>query len=52
MKAIRNRIEIANLHRGGILMTTLILLVGCTTPRILRGCAKALAYISRRMNAG
>jgi len=51
MKANSNRIEIANLHGGGILMTTLILLLGYTTPRLLRRFAKVLAYICRRINA-
>ena len=37
MKGIRNRIEIANLHGGGILMSTLILLAGCSTPNVLKG---------------
>lgn len=33
-------------------MTTLVLLLGYTTPRVLRRFAKALAYISQRINAG
>ena len=51
MKAFRNRVEIANLHGGGILMTTLILLAGYATPRVLKGVAKVLAHILRRMDA-
>jgi hypothetical protein len=52
MKGIRNRLDIASLHGGGILMTTLILLVGYNTPRVLRRFAKFLGYISERMNSG
>ena len=50
MKVFRNRFEVANLHGGGILMTTLILLAGYATPRLLRGFAWVLEHISRRMN--
>jgi hypothetical protein len=31
MDGIRNRVNIANLHGGGILMTTLILVAGCNS---------------------
>ena len=51
MKAIRDRIEIANFHRGGILMTTLVLLAGSATPRILKRVATVLAHLLRRMDA-
>ena len=51
MKANSNRIEIAKLYGGGILMTTLILLFGYTTPRLLRRFARVLAFIRRRINA-
>jgi hypothetical protein len=52
MKGIRNRRQIANLHGGGILMTTLILLAGYNTPRVLRRFAKLLGYVSERIKAG
>jgi hypothetical protein len=42
MKSIRNRLHIANLHGGGILMTTLILVAGYSTPRVLRRVCQAL----------
>jgi hypothetical protein len=52
MNAIQNRIAVANYHAGGIAMTTLILLFGHGTPRILNAFAKILASISRLMHAG
>jgi hypothetical protein len=52
MKLIRNRFQIASLQGGGILMTTVILLAGYNTPRVLRRFAKFLGYISERMNSG
>jgi hypothetical protein len=52
MKAIQNRRQIADLCGGGILMTTLILILGYTTPHVLRRVARVLAYISRHIEAG
>jgi len=51
MKAIRNRFEIAHLHGGGILMTTLILLAGYATPRVLKGVARFLEHFLRHIEA-
>jgi len=51
MRGIRNRIDIANLHGGGILMTALILVAGCATPRLLKGVARFLEHFLRRMDA-
>jgi hypothetical protein len=45
MKRIQNRFAIANFHGGGILMTTLILVLGYTTPLGLRRFAKILGHI-------
>jgi hypothetical protein len=52
MNVIQNRIAVANHHAGGIAMTTLILLFGHGTPRILKAFAKMLACISRYIHAG
>lgn len=49
MNVIQSRIEIANLHGGGMVMTTLILLFGDRTPRVLRAFATLMAYILGRM---
>ncbi len=46
LKAIPNRIDIANLHGGGILMTTLIFVFGEATPRVLKWLASILAHIA------
>jgi hypothetical protein len=51
MNGIRNRIEIAHLHGGGIFMTTLILVAGWATPRVLKGVARFLEHFLRRMDA-
>lgn len=51
MNGIRNRIQIAHLHEGGILMTTLILVAGCATPRVLNGIARFLEHLLRQMDA-
>ena len=50
MKEVRNRIEIATLHGGGILMTTLILIAGCATPRVLKGVARFLEHFLRSID--
>lgn len=50
MNGIRNRIQIARIHGGGILMTTLILVTGCATPRVLNGIARFLEGCLRRID--
>lgn len=44
---IVKRIGLANTYGGGIFMTTLILISGHSTPRLLRWIAKRLAYVAR-----
>lgn len=51
MNGIRNRIQIAHLHGGGVLVTTLILVAGSATPRVLNGFARFLEHFLRRMDA-
>jgi len=51
MKEVRNRIEIAHLYGGGILITTLILVAGRATPRVLKGVARLLEHFLRRIDA-
>lgn len=46
LKAIPNRIDIANLHGGGVLMTTLIFVFGEATPGLLKWLAGILARIA------
>jgi hypothetical protein len=45
MKALKNRIDVADLHGGGVLITSLIFLFGDATPRVLKAVARALAYL-------
>lgn len=45
MNFLRNRIEIANYYNGGLLITTVILIFGYSSPRFLRLVAKGLAKI-------
>jgi hypothetical protein len=45
MKALKNRINVADLHGGGVLITSLIFLFGDATPRVLKAVARALAYL-------
>ena len=44
---IVKRIGLANTYGGGIFMTTLILISGHSTPRLLRWIARRLAYVAR-----
>jgi hypothetical protein len=46
MNVSHKRIGLANTYGGGIMMTTLILLFGYSTPRLLRWIGKRLAYIA------
>jgi hypothetical protein len=45
-KFLRNRMSLAETYRGGLLITTVILICGYSTPRILRWVAKGLAKIA------
>ena len=47
INVIVKRIDLANTYGGGILMTTLILISGHSTPRLLRWIARRLAYVAR-----
>jgi hypothetical protein len=44
-KFLRNRLNLAETYRGGLFITTVILICGYTTPRFLRWFAKGLARI-------
>ena len=46
INAIQNRIEIASFYRGGVVMTTLILIFGRTTPKIIRAFGNVLRYLA------
>ena len=46
MNSLRSRVDLANIYRGGIVMTTVILIFGYTTPRLLRWFAKRLACLA------
>jgi hypothetical protein len=46
MNVFHKRIGLANTYAGGIAMTTLILLFGYSTPRLLRWIGKRLAYVA------
>ena len=46
MNFVQNRIGIANYYKGGLLITTVILIFGYSTPRVLRLVAKGLARIA------
>ena len=43
---LQRRIGLANTYRGGITMTTLILIFGDNTPRLLTWIAKRLACVA------
>ena len=45
-KFLRNRMSLADTYRGGLLITTVILICGYSTPRLLRWVAKSLARIA------
>jgi hypothetical protein len=45
MKAVKNRIDVADLHGGGVLITSPIFLFGDATPRVLKAIARVLAYL-------
>jgi len=45
MNTVENRINVANLHGGGVLITTLIFIFGDNTPRVLKIIERILAYI-------
>jgi hypothetical protein len=47
MNLLHRRIGLANTYRGGVLMTTVILIFGHSTPRLLRWFAKRLAYLAQ-----
>jgi hypothetical protein len=47
INVIVKRIGLANTYGGGIFMTTLILISGHSTPRLLRWIARRLAYVAR-----
>jgi hypothetical protein len=44
MKTVENRINVANLHGGGVLITTLIFIFGDNTPLVLKVIERILAY--------
>lgn len=46
INVFHKRIALANTYGGGITMTTLILLFGYSTPRLLRWISKRLAYVA------
>jgi hypothetical protein len=46
VNAIHNRLQIANLYGGEILMTTLILVFGRATPKVVRAFAIVLRYLA------
>jgi hypothetical protein len=46
MNVSHKRIGLANAYGGGIMMTTLILLFGYSTPRLLRWIGKRLASVA------
>lgn len=46
MNFLQNRIVIANYYKGGVLITTVILIFGYSAPRFLRMVAKGLAKIA------
>ena len=46
MKFFEHRIGLANTYRGGLLITTVILIFGYSTPRLLRWVAKGLARVA------
>jgi hypothetical protein len=43
---LHKRVGLANTYGGGIMMTTLILVFGYSTPRLLKWIAKRLAYVA------
>jgi hypothetical protein len=45
MNLLHRRIVLANTYDSGILMTTVILIFGYATPRLLKWIAKGLAYL-------
>lgn len=47
INVIVKRIGLANTYGGGIFMTTLILISGHSTPRLLRWIARRLAYVAK-----
>jgi hypothetical protein len=46
MNMLEKRVALANFYGGGLVMTTLILLFGYSTPRFLRWIANRLAYFA------
>ena len=46
MNLFRRRIGLANTYDGGILITTVILIFGYSTPRLLKWVAKGLAHFA------
>lgn len=46
LKTLPNRVEIANLHGGGVIMTTLIFVFGEATPVLLKWLANILGHIA------
>ena len=46
MNLLRKRIGLANTYKGGLLITTVILIFGYSTPRPFRLVAKRLAKIA------
>lgn len=47
INVLEKRIGLANAYGGGLFMTTLILISGHSTPRLLRWIARQLAYVAR-----
>lgn len=43
---LHKRVGLANTYGGGVIMTTLILLFGYRTPRLLEWFARRLAYLA------
>lgn len=46
MNLLQRRIGLANMYGGGVVMTTLILMFGHSTPRFLRWVCRGLAYLA------
>jgi hypothetical protein len=46
MDFVRKRIGLANTYKGGLLITTVILIFGYSTPWLLRAVAKSLSKVA------
>lgn len=46
MKFLQTRVGLANTYKGGLLITSVILVFGYSTPRLLQWVAKRLARVA------